>query len=128
MTKQPVDISTTASVEDAAALFRTDMRANWFGENNTGIATTFTESGGSPLGIHHTDMPDLALTAELVSRGESTERLSVHLLIWDRGECRKIRLEAEGNVRALRILANRKMRRFVVSLQEEDPSLTYTGI
>jgi|SRR5882757_10884980 len=128
MAKQPVEITTEVSMEGAAALFRKAMRVSWVSENITGAGTTFDEPRGSVFDSLGNDQPDFSVMATLGGRGAEIQKSAVHLHMWDRGSHREILLGVGRNLGAFGIKANRKIRRFVVALQEEDPSLKYTGI
>jgi hypothetical protein len=128
MARQPVEITTTVSMREAAALFQRAMRVSWYSENISGQGTTFEDSRGSVFDRLDDDRPDFSVMAMIGGGGVGIQKSAVHLYIWDRGSRREILLGVGKNLGALGIKANGKIRRFVAALQEEDASLTYTGI
>ncbi|MFC4506948.1 MULTISPECIES: hypothetical protein [Streptomyces] len=128
MAKPPVEITTQASMEEAADLFRSAMRVSWWNENITGAGTTFEQPRGSVFDQLHQDRPDFAVMALLGGRGAEIQKSAVHMYMWDRGAHREIALGVGRNLGSFGIKANRKIRRFVDALSDVDPSLEFTGI
>jgi len=127
MARQPVEISTAASMEEAAALFQRAMRVSWWSEFR-GAGTAFEEPRGSVFDRLDGDQPDFAVMAVLGGGGTDIQKSAVHMNMWDRGSHREILLGVGKNIGALGLKANRKIRRYVDALATVDSSVRYTGI
>ncbi|MEV7994569.1 hypothetical protein AB0O67_22425 [Streptomyces sp. NPDC086077] len=128
MAKPPVEITTQASMAEAADVFRRAMRVSWWSEHITGAGTTFEEPRASVFEQLHQDKPDFAVMALLGGRGAEIQKSAVHMYMWDRGGHREIALGVGRNLASFGLKANRKIRRFVDDLSDVDPSLEHTGI
>jgi len=128
MARTLVEITTQLSMTEAADVFRHAMRVSWWSEHITGAGTTFEEPRGSVFDTVARDRPDFTVMALLGGRGAEIQKSAVHMYMWDRGAHREIVLGVGRNLGAFGIKANRKIRRYVDTLTELDPSMKYTGI
>ncbi|WP_369153174.1 hypothetical protein [Streptomyces sp. R17] len=128
MAESPVEITTRLSMADAADAFRDAMRVSWWHETVTGAGTTFEQPRGSAFDTLAEDPPDFAVLALLGGRGAEIQKSAVHMYMWDRGGHREIMLGVGRNIGSFGIKANRKIRRYVDTLADLDPSMEYSGI
>lgn len=79
MAKEPVQIQTALSLEDAASIFQRSMRGTWFSENITGQGTEFMTPPKDAFDGARSDPPTFAVMAVFGRTSLEASASAVHM-------------------------------------------------
>lgn len=128
MAQANVQIRTSLSIRDCAALFQESMKVSklsgWKGQG--------TEFGKPPVdeafGDLDEDPPTFSVMAVIGGGGSDWQKSAVRMYAWDRGEATEIEITTGRALLSLGVKAKGKIMRFVQALQASDPSVQYSGL